>query len=329
MSNLLIIGGSGFIGSRLCRRLRDRGSEFTIFDKAPSHAFPDAVTLGDVRSLDDLRAAIPEGAVLVNLAAEHRDDVLPVSLYDDVNVGGAENICTVAAERNVKTIVFTSSVAVYGAALPGTGEDGAIAHNNHYGRTKYEAERVFRRWQAAAPDERTLVIVRPTVVFGERNRGNVYNLLRMISSGLFVMVGSGNNVKSMAYVENVAAFLVHLLAQPPGVHLCNYVDEPDLTMNELVAEVSRVLGRKASRLRIPFAVAYPLAKSLDLAGRVRGRGFAISSVRIRKFCANTKFTTASGETGFAPVVPLSEALERTIRYEFLESHEDEALFFSE
>jgi nucleoside-diphosphate-sugar epimerase len=320
MSNLLIIGGSGFIGSRLCRRLRDGGSEFTIFDKAPSLAFPDAVTLGDVRSLGDLRAAIPEGAVLVNLAAEHRDDVLPVSLYDDVNVGGAENICAVAAERDVRTIVFTSSVAVYGAALPGTGEDGVIAHNNHYGRTKYEAERVFRRWQAAAPGERTLVIVRPTVVFGERNRGNVYNLLRMISSGLFVMVGSG---------DNVTAFLVHMLAQPPGVHLYNYVDEPDLTMNELVAEVSRVLGRKPGRLRIPFAVAYPLARSLDLVGRARGRGFAISSVRIRKFCANTKFTTASGETGFAPIVPLGEALERTIRYEFVESHDDEALFYSE
>jgi nucleoside-diphosphate-sugar epimerase len=70
-------------------------------------------------------------------------------------------------------IIFTSTVAVYGFAKIGTEESGKIAPFNDYGRTKYEAEEVFKAWQAEAPEERTLVIIRPTVVFGEQNRGNV------------------------------------------------------------------------------------------------------------------------------------------------------------
>ena len=135
-----------------------------------------------MRSVEALRSAIDEGVVIVNLAAEHRDDVRPLSLYDEVNVQGARNICTVAREKNINTIVFTSSVSVYGFALIGTDESGTIAPVNDYGRTKFEAEQVFKAWQSEEPFNRTLVIVRPTVVFGEQNRGNVYNLLRQIDS---------------------------------------------------------------------------------------------------------------------------------------------------
>ena len=213
-----VIGGSGFIGSRLVRRLFGKEQqEVQIVDKAHSKVFPELVTLADVRSVDQLRAAVWEKSVIVNLAAEHRDDVLPLSLYNDVNVGGAKNICAVATEKDVKTIIFTSSVAVYGFAPLGTEESGEISPFNDYGRTKYEAELVYRAWQAEAPDERTLVIIRPTVVFGEQNRGNVFNLLRQIASGKFVMVGSGENRKSMAYVENVAAFIESSLFLKSGV----------------------------------------------------------------------------------------------------------------
>ena len=136
----------------------------------------------DIRSLEDLRDSINLNAVVINLAAEHRDDVSPRNLYDEVNVDGARNICEIANEMAVNKIIFTSSVAVYGFARLGTNESGAIAPFNDYGRTKWEAEQVYRQWQSEYPENRSLVIVRPTVVFGERNRGNVFNLLRQIAS---------------------------------------------------------------------------------------------------------------------------------------------------
>ena len=164
----------------------------------------------------------------------------------------------------MKTIIFTSSVAVYGFAPINTDESGQIAPFNNYGRTKFEAEQVYKAWQAEAPDARTLVIVRPTVAFGEQNRGNVYNLLRQIASGRFVMVGDGRNRKSMAYVENVAAFLQYAVGFKPGVHIYNYIDKPDSTMNELVGTVNRMLGKPEQiGLRLPFAVGYAIGKCFD------------------------------------------------------------------
>ena len=325
-----IVGGSGFIGTRLSQRLTKTGQPFSIIDKAPSRAFPGHVQLADVRNLDALRYSIPADTPLINLAAEHRDDVRPLSLYDEVNVGGARNLCTVAQEKNIRTIVFTSTVAVYGFAPIGTDESGKIAPFNDYGRTKYEAEQVFKDWQAEAPEERTLVIIRPTVVFGEQNRGNVFNLLRQIASGRFVMVGKGENRKSMAYVENIAAFIAYSLSFKPGVHVYNFIDKPEFTMNSLVANVNGILGRSEKiGFRLPFAVGFLIGKGFDLVAALTGKRFAISSIRVKKFCANSVYNTAIDRTGFVPPVPLEQALAQTVRYEFVESHEHEGVFYTE
>lgn len=331
MQTINIIGGSGFIGTRLVRRLRSKEQlAVQITDKAPSKAHPDVVTLGDVRSVEQLRTSIANGSVIVNLAAEHRDDVRPLSLYDEVNVGGARNICTVAREKSVQTIIFTSTVAVYGFAPIGTDESGKIAPFNDYGRTKYEAEQVFKAWQAEAPSERTLVIIRPTVVFGEQNRGNVYNLLRQIASGKFVMVGHGENRKSMAYVENISAFIEYSMSFRPGVHIYNFIDKPDFTMNSLIANVNRILGRPEKiGFRLPLAVGYAIGKGFDLVAALTGKRFAISSIRVKKFCANSVYNTALYKTGFVPPVPLEKALSQTVRHEFIEKHDDEPLYFTE
>lgn len=331
MKEICIIGGSGFVGTRLIKRLLLRGDEINIsnLDKVMSQAYPSITKLADVRSVDQL-ADVPRNAVLVNLAAEHRDDVRPLSLYGDVNVIGAENICSVAREKQVSTIVFTSSVAVYGFASIGTDEGGKIAPFNEYGRTKFEAEKVFRQWQSEEPHTRSLVIVRPTVIFGESNRGNVYNLLKQIASGKFIMIGSGENRKSMAYVENVAAFIEHSMSFGPGVHTYNFIDKPDFTMNQLVGSVKRLLGKAEDvGFRLPYAAGYVIGKGFDIASAVTGKRLAVSSIRVKKFCANSVYNTAIGGTGFVSPVPLGRALERTIRHEFIEKHDDEPLYFSE
>jgi nucleoside-diphosphate-sugar epimerase len=332
MHSIDVIGGSGFIGTRLVGRLikNCKVSNLLIFDKVLSNTFSDFSRLGDVRSIDDLRSKLSEQSVIINLAAEHRDDVRPLRLYDDVNVGGARNICTVATEKNVRMIIFTSSVAVYGFAQIGTNESGEIAPFNDYGRTKYEAEQIFKVWQSDAPDERVLVIIRPTVVFGEQNRGNVYNLLRQIASRMFVMVGHGENRKSMAYVENIAAFIEYSMSFKPGVHIYNFIDKPDFTMNNLFANVNRILGRPEKiSFRLPIAAGYLIGKVFDLVAAITGKRFSISSIRIRKFCANSVYNTAIDKTGFVPPVPLEIALAQTVRHEFIEKHDNEPLYFTE
>jgi nucleoside-diphosphate-sugar epimerase len=325
-----IVGGSGFIGSRICWRLANKGIAFEILDKEMSASYPKEVALTDIRDIAALEKNIVDGSVLINLAAEHRDDVFPLSLYDDVNVQGTKNICLVANKKNIQTIIFTSSVAVYGFAPLGTNESGKIAPFNDYGRTKWEAEQVYKAWQAEDPENRTLVIVRPTVVFGERNRGNVFNLLRQIASGRFVMVGDGLNRKSMAYVENVAAFLEYSMSFKPGVHIYNYIDKPDFSMNQLVGHVNKLLGRSSEiKFRMPYFVGLGIGKVFDLVAKLSGRKFPISSIRVKKFCANSVYESAISQTGFVPPVNLIDAIEKTVRYEFIEDHHHEQVFYTE
>lgn len=325
---LNLIGGAGFIGTRLATLLTRHHQPFRIIDKVKSRTFPDASIVADVRDLGALQAALADGPI-VNLAAEHRDDVTPRSLYDEVNVQGARNVCAAAEAKGIGAIIFTSSVAVYGFAPRGTDESGEFKPFNDYGRTKLEAEKVYLAWQARQPADRTLSIVRPTVVFGERNRGNVYNLLRQIASGKFVMIGKGDNVKSMAYVENVAAFLEHALSFAPGVHTYNYIDKPDFDMQTLVRKVHETLGEKPGKLRIPYAAGLLVGRCCDIAALVTGKKLTVSSIRIKKFCADSMFDTNVAKSGFVPPVTLQSALANTIRFEFVERNDDGEVFYSE
>jgi nucleoside-diphosphate-sugar epimerase len=315
---IAVLGGSGFIGTRMVGRLIELGRNPRIGDLQPSQAFPDRYLPCDVRKADTLRTVLSGAGALINLAAEHRDDVRPISRYHETNVEGARQVCQAATEAGIQKLVFTSSVAVYGFHPFPVDESGPFEPFNPYGQTKLEAEGVYKAWAEEDP-ARSLVIIRPTVVFGEGNRGNVYNLLRQIASGRFMMVGPGTNKKSMAYVGNVAEALIHGLTLGPGTHIFNYVDAPDMNMNELVALVNQSLGRlDSTRWRIPLPLAMAGGHALDGLARVTGRTFPISAIRVRKFCESTQFKADQILAGgFAPRVSLQEWLTQTLESKFL------------
>ena len=118
-----------------CRQLTLKQQDFEIIDLNMSNQFPEK-QITDVRRRD-LRKTIT-GDVVVNLAAVHRDDVRDKSEYQRTNVDGAENVAMVCEEKGINKIVFTSTVAVYGFAEPGTDESGLINPFNEYGRTKFD-----------------------------------------------------------------------------------------------------------------------------------------------------------------------------------------------
>ncbi len=347
---ITILGGSGFLGTRLVKRLLDAGHEVKIADKRKSRTYPDLWIRCDIRnkgdetnefpeSLTDAAAApgqaeeaakampmkslievLEDSDVVINLAAEHRDDVTPKSLYDEVNVQGSENICNACTKLGIRKIIFTSSVAVYGFAPAGTDENGEINYFNDYGRTKYLAEGKYREWLQNDPANNA-VIIRPTVIFGEQNRGNVYNLLRQIANGKFPMVGKGTNRKSMNYVENVAAFIEYEITHDTdsGEHLYNYCDEPAYDMNSLVLDCYKALGKnKTTLFHWPYSLAYFGGICFDLLAKILHKKLVISSIRVRKFTQDTYFVGKNiKKTDFVPPVTLAEGLRRTIEYEFV------------
>ena len=327
-NEVAIIGGAGFIGTRLSARFKKGNIFSNKYDINSSNSLDGSIYLDveDINSLDKLSNV----RTIINLAAVHRDDVRPLRRYDDVNVQGAKNVCQAACKHGINQIIFTSSVAIYGFAPADTDESGEINYFNNYGRTKYLAEQVYKAWQEEDPKRRTLVIVRPTVIFGEGNRGNVYNLLRQIDSRRFVMTGNGSNKKSMAYVENISAFLEYCLSFKPGLHIYNYIDKPDFDMNTLISEVRKTLfGKTNIGLRLPSFLGLAMGYVADLASIIMRKSLPLSSIRVKKFMATTQFSSSINNTDFVAPFSLEEGLARTLRYEFMEDNSDKPTFDTE
>lgn len=325
----VVIGGSGFVGTRLLQLIGEDVCK--NIDKNNSVSFPEITTIKNICEPGLIDALSANIKTVVLLAAEHRDDVSPTSLYYDVNVQGTKNVLDAMDIIGIKNIIFTSSVAVYGLNKINPDESHPIDPFNHYGKSKFQAEELLREWHQKDSSNRSLTIIRPTVIFGERNRGNVYNLLKQIASGKFMMVGKGQNKKSMAYVDNIVAFIQHCIkTQKPGYYLYNYVDKPDISMNELVQQVEKSLNKELPAFRLPFWLGYLGGLGFDLLAKLSGRKLSISSVRVKKFCATTQFdATLANNSGFRAPFTLAEGLHRTIQFEFVDKNKEHIPFESE
>lgn len=328
---ILVTGGSGFVGSNLINLLKkDKTKEILSIDKKISHWHDEIskkINIVDDNSVQEID--FPADTI-IHLAAEHRDDVYPKSLYDEVNVQGTENIIRYAEAKLSSTIIFFSSVAVYGFAELGTDESGEVNPFNDYGRTKWLAEQKLRQWYETAPDERTLIIVRPTVIFGPRNRGNFFNLINQVNKNKFLMVGSGKNKKSLAFIDNIVDFVSHCMNLPKGKsYLYNYVDQPESDMNNIIETIYKGLDKSIPNIRIPYFVATAGALLFDIAAMFTKRKFPVSRIRIKKFCANTSFNTALGETGFKASHSIEDAIIKTVMFEFKNPEKDDVVFYTE
>ena len=112
MKNICVIGGSGFVGTRLIQQI---GKENCYnIDKNPSPFYNEITEIQNICQTDLAKALSTSTSIIVLLAAEHTDDILPVSLYYEVNVQGTKNVLEAMDKNNIRNIIFTSSVAIYG-----------------------------------------------------------------------------------------------------------------------------------------------------------------------------------------------------------------------
>lgn len=320
---IALIGGAGFVGTRIKEILEN----YCSYDLNKS-SVDDFMDIRDISSVQ-LKESI-ESVVL--LAAVHADNISPINKYYETNVLGTQNVLNAIDKIGVKHLIFTSSVAIYGLDKSCPDETHPEDPFNHYGKSKWQAEKVIKEWYDKDPENKSVTIIRPTVIFGEKNRGNVYNLLRQIASGKFLMIGRGQNKKSMAYVGNVVAFIKHRLElSQEGYHVFNYVDKPDLTMTSLLGVIEKSLKKKIPSIRIPIWLGFLGGYGFDILAFLTRKKLTISSVRVKKFVATTQFdATKVHSSGFKAPYTLEEGLDRTLNYEFVqEKSADDEVFYTE
>ena len=307
MRNILI-GGEGFVGTYL-KEVLDKFSILDIISRGDEWC--------DINKPKSLEGKITHNSRVILLAAEHRDDVFPISKYYETNVSGTQNVLNEMDRVGCKNLIFTSSVAVYGLNKSNPNEKFALDPFNDYGKSKLQAEMIIKKWYDSNPKDKNVIIIRPTVIFGENNRGNVYNLLRQISSGKFIMIGNGKNKKSMAYIRNIVNFIKFCCNHiDNGFHVFNYADKPDFNMIELKNITKDEMNIKLVNFQIPFFIGLIAGYFFDIVFKTFKIKFPVSSVRVKKFCATTQFDSSKAHSIFKPPYSLENGIRRTLNYEF-------------
>ena len=185
--NFLVTGGSGFIGYHLDRALDS--TTIINLDLVPPPFETDSKYLGgNICSSSDVLRASSGCNAIIHLAAAHKDFGVTEKEFYDVNVGGAKNVAESATRLDIKKIIYLSTVAVYGDNYKVTNESCKPNPSHPYGLSKLEAEKIFIKW-AKSHGDNSLIIIRPTVVYGPENYANMYKLITQINSWKYFKIG--------------------------------------------------------------------------------------------------------------------------------------------
>ena len=276
MVRYVLFGGAGFIGTHFSQTLleSDPTCKVTLVDIRPPRKDAYANVLGrallngravyvdhDVRvEIDPAKIGLAD--VVINLAAIHREPGHRPHEYFETNLSGAEHINDYASAVGAATLIFTSSISVYGATEESKSEDSLTVPESPYGSSKLAAEYIHQRWQVASPGRR-LLILRPGVVFGPGEGGNVTRLIRSLIRGYFVFVGNRQTRKAGGYVKElcqVALFAMdHQVRTGESLSIINFSSTPTTTLEKFVETIEAV----AEISRNPYSIPRPLLVGLS------------------------------------------------------------------
>ncbi|MEE9100510.1 MULTISPECIES: NAD(P)-dependent oxidoreductase [Pseudomonas] len=296
----VIFGGSGFIGVFFAKHLLSTGAfeKVYLFDKeqVSDKPFPYRAQLvresaeiieiaGDVRQPIDW--VPPESVSLIaNFAAVHREPGHDDFEYYETNLQGAQHVCAWAERVGCNEMVFTSSISPYGPSEEQKDERSLPVPMTAYGGSKLVAEKMHQAWLAADQERRHLVIVRPGVVFGPGEGGNVSRLVKAVIHHYFFYMGNRDTRKAGTYVKELCSAICWMLerqkAQGEHFSLFNMSMNPGPSIQDYVDTVCQVAGVKRRVPEIPFPLLLGAAHCIDLVARPLRIRHPFSPVRIRK-----------------------------------------------
>lgn len=304
----LVFGGSGFIGTRLVRRLCGQGNRVVSVDIRPPRERLDGVVYlhGDVR---DLSAFDPGMRIdrIYNLAAVHTTPGHPAHEYYETNILGATSVTALARRRDIREIVFTSSISVYGPGEETKREETPPAPETPYGWSKFMAERIQRDW-LMEDERRRLVICRPAVIFGPGEGGNFTRMAKLLKKGFFVYPGRKDTIKACFYVEDLLDALDFAAQREERFVLFNGCYPDRYTLEQIVEAFRAKHMRGAKTFLVPRG-AVTLAATLLRPFSVMGLG--IHPDRVMKLVRSTDVVPGWLETaGKASGDRLPSAIDR-------------------
>ena len=259
---VLITGAFGFVGVNLAAYLADRGYHLIALDvvKKESAAYSEGCTWDHFDQIDWSSVD-----AVIHLAGKAHDTrtTSDAQSYFDINVGLTRRVFDRFCASNAKRFVFFSSVKAVADYVEGAlTEKDVPAPHTPYGQSKREAESYLNLAQMA--EGRRVYILRPCMIHGPGNKGNLNLLYKVIRKGIPWPLGAFENRRSFTSIGNVCAVVEGLLSEgvPAGVY--QVADDEALATNELIKLIAQVSGRRAWIWNIPVGLMRGVARIGDV-----------------------------------------------------------------
>ena len=301
MSCVVIFGGAGFIGSSYAEKASKDSliKKIFLFDIkliADSSNYIKAnleqnnkihYVRGDVRKhISDFTHG-EKVSLIVNFAAIHREPGHKLEEYYETNILGAENVCEFAEKVKCNKIIFSSSIAPYGPSEKIKDELSLPCPVTPYGNSKLIAEKIHSIWFEKNSKSKILQIVRPGIVYGPGEGGNMTRLVKAIEKKIFFYTANENTRKAGVYIDELLNMIRWVLSnQIKGkldsrvIYNASYWPNPSI--KDYAKTISKILKIKPPMLNLPFFLLSMISYGFELISKLLKLNNVISPVRIRK-----------------------------------------------
>jgi len=318
--NVLITGGTGFIGSRLALRCISDGHSVRILGQENTPAESSNRKLLEEKGTEVILATVTDKEMLPELltgidvvyhlaAAQHEVNV-PDQRFWDVNVKGTANLLEASAGAGVKRFVHGSTIGVYGSAMDGLiDENSPLEPDNIYGRTKLEGEKVVLSFREKLP----VVIIRIPETYGPGDR-RLLKLFKAIRKGVFFMIGNGKNLHHLIYIDDLIDAFSLAAENPDAIgEVFVVAGKESVTTNDMVAVIAAQMGGRIPGYRAPLSAFLFLAAIVEKTCQPFGVKPPIHRRRMDFFRKSFGFSQIKAEKilGFQPKVSFSEGFALT------------------
>ncbi len=320
----VITGATGLLGSQVAERLVRRGERVRALVRPTSdvgflRGLGVELAEGDLHDPGSVRRAVA-GADVVYHCAARVGDWAPRSAFQTEVVGATRSLLEVCSEAGVGRLLHVSSVAVYGHPKERADdftEDEPLGQRlrfrEFYVRSKIEAEELVRNYS------RPWTVIRPTVIYGERDRNLTPRVVEAVRSGWMGVVGSGEQKLNIVYAGDVAEAAILAANSPSAVgRAYNVTSEGEITQRQLCDMLTDFLGVPRITRRMPFWLAYLFACWCEFTGTLIGmkKGPLITRYGLTLSERSCRYSTARAraELGWAPQVSAIDGVRRTLEW---------------
>ncbi len=325
----LVTGATGLLGSHIAERLVARGIRVRALVRPTSDTrFLEGLGVelvqGDLTDLESCRRAMDGVSLLYHSAAKVGD----WGSWPEFQTGcldATETLARAATEARVERFVHISSTSAYGHPKEGgppVDESAALGQNlwpiwDYYTRSKVDCERIL--WRMADRDGLRLSVIRPSWLYGERDRTTTARIVKRIRAGKVPLIGRGDNPLSAIYAGNVADAALLAASDPGSVgEAYNITSMGPITQREWLDLFADACEAPRPSRHVPYRLTFAVATAIEAVFRGIGRERPPFITRYATWLMgrDLAYSTAKAESrlGWRPAIGYAESIERTVRW---------------